>query len=250
MMPTVEIYYDARLPDPPEILKWLQDCGIPSIVRSPTEAPAEWQRRYGCCLPWVAVDGRIHLKGGFQKNHFDRLVRRWKGRALVGIGVASESLADQKPVVRAASEEGGSSFHTEHWDLGPTRTGMGLQPMRWGRWADADNCEFKLASYFSAAFRRGYQPVIVCFQAEGNPSADPVAIQEVLDSLRNYDVMYGCDGEGAWKYLALRAWLGALFSEETHGWRLDLKSLSDPIPSNQLKVKRLDRELLVASAES
>lgn len=79
MIPEIQVYYDFTKKPLPEVLSWLEEMGVSAIGRSSLEAPQEWLQRYGCCFPWVVIEGRIQLKAGFKKSQLERLLRRWRG---------------------------------------------------------------------------------------------------------------------------------------------------------------------------
>lgn len=243
MIPELQVYYDFTKKPLPEVLAWLEEMGIRATHRSAQEAPQEWLQRYGCCFPWVVIEGRIQLKAGFKKSQLERLLRRWKGAPKLGITTASESPraapgSFYSQIGSAAVQElfrASAAYYCHCLDHlavsktllldSETAATVSLPADREsdsklpGLFQALPSWEVDLtpyrggdrfySDYFLNGFRGGHGPIILAFpDCEG---LAPAIIEEALVQLRIVDVVVGATTFGDCYLLGLRSWHEGLF---------------------------------------
>jgi len=247
MIPELQVYYDFSKKPLPEVLSWLEEMGVPANHRSSLEAPQEWLQRYGCCFPWVVIEGRIQLKAGFKKSQLERLLRRWKGAPKLGISIATEFLQEASggfwPQIGSSEVQellgALAAYYGYHLEgLAASKTLL-LDSER--STSAAPNVDNKSTSeipaialtlpgwevdripflgrdrlsgnYFLNGFRSGYGPIVQTYpDCEGLTS---VIFEQALVHLRSVDVVVGSTSVGDCYLLGLRSWHEALFSSNS-----------------------------------
>lgn len=201
--PSIEVYYDpSRLPLP-AVVGWLRELGIDAVHRTPSEAPAEWMQRYGCCFPWVVANGRLVLKAGFQREHLVRLAQRWYGAALV-LWWRAPSRVPQEIVSQSGQGEdlvncGVNSYHPN------TPTTFQNQQI----WDGASACVSDLSELLLRNFRLGYRTIVV-WNDPDTPPPEPLT-QRAIEELQCHDVVFISTSNSKVSMLGIRAWHGELF---------------------------------------
>ncbi|MEY4567316.1 MAG: hypothetical protein RLY14_2286 [Planctomycetota bacterium] len=265
MIPELQVYYDFTKKPLPEVLAWLEEMGIPATHRSAEEAPQEWLQRYGCCFPWVVIEGRIQLKAGFKKSQLERLLRRWKGAPKLGITTASESpraasgsfysqigSAAVQELLRALAAyychclDDLAVSKTLLLDSGTMATvslpedskshsqfpGIAQALPSW----EVDLTPYRgkdrfYGNYFLNSFRGGHAPIILAFpDCEG---LAPAIVEEALVQLGKVDVVVGATTSCDCYLLGLRSWHEGLFFPDS----------DEALPESSAKIKARTQSL-------
>lgn len=249
MIPELQVYYDFSKKPPPEVLSWLEEMGVPAHRRSSLEAPQEWLQRYGCCFPWVVIEGRIQLKAGFKKSQLERLLRRWKGAPKLGISFATEFFREEsggfwQQIGSGEAQEllGALAGYYCHLldGLAISKTLLLDSEKSVPAAPDVDNSstleipdialslpgwEVDLTpfrgrdrlsgNYFLNGFRSGHGPIVqVHSDCEG---LTPAILEQALVHLKSVDIVAGSTTAGDCYLLGLRSWHEALFFSDSDG---------------------------------
>jgi hypothetical protein len=247
MIPELQVYYDFSKKPPPEVLSWLEEMGVQADRRSSLEAPPEWLQRYGCCFPWVVIEGRIQLKAGFKKSQLERLLRRWKGAPKLGISIAVaspreafegfcsqigsgevqeflgalaayychrlEGLPISKTLLLDSEKSTPAASNVDNKStLEIPAFGLSLPDWEVDRTSFRKTDRFS-GNYFLNGFRGGHGPIVqVHPDCEG---LTPAIIEQALVHLRSVDVVVGSTTDGDCYLLGLRSWHEALFFSDS-----------------------------------